>query len=611
MAARAFGTLNHQRLGRRAVLRRGALGLAGLAGAALVGCGDSEEAGDASGGGAASTPGSGGAAAAAGAGIPANIVRGGGWSESLGVGYVSINNREVVMGGDLNTSSTATIVTQDPERHFGGADLAATNDRLFLADGWSAELIPDMVESWEVPDPQGLEYILKIRPGIKTHPIPPLNGRIFTAHDVAWCINRKAGKLEGVDTSAFLRVGQYVGMNRAEAIDDVTVRIVMDSPNGGILNSFTHPGAIMYAQELADEEFKDPTRLAGTGAWIQTEFVEGTRQVMEAFPDYYRSWDEGGRPGFDRWVRSVVADRASMVAGFLTGEFDSFNHVAPHEKQQIESAVSDAWWVTAIDNGWNYFGMNPNLPEMPWFKDQRVWRAMQLSLDYPAMARTNHDQFLYTGPVPAMFPEAKPTSEVAQLLGYNEETKEEAVQEALRLLDAAGYRNGAGIRFKYDIPAASGPYFDMAIRAQDFWKRNIPEMQVELQPHATSAPFVERQVGRTYEGRTWQYASVPDAALEVRTYFHSEGGRNYEGYSDPAADIAIDKMIQAQTLEERADAIRPFEDKVLNEGTPLLPLFVRMTDWVYQSTIGGFDMVSGSFSGTSYPGTQRWFWRTK
>src|SRR5690606_4259705 len=144
----------------------------------------------------------------------------------------------------------------------------------------------------------------------------PLNGRIFTATDVAWCINRKAGKLDGLDASAFLRVGQYVGMNRAEAVDDVTVRIVMDSPNGGILNSFTHPGAIMYAEELAEEQFRDPTRLAGTGAWIQTEYIEGTRQVSEAFPDYYRTWDEGGRPGFDRWVRSVVGDRASQVAGF-------------------------------------------------------------------------------------------------------------------------------------------------------------------------------------------------------------------------------------------------------------------------------------------------------
>lgn len=601
-----------RRIGRRTLLRGATLGAAGLAGAALIGCGEDEGGDQPSGGGGGTTaPGGTGTAAAASSGIPANITRALGWSESLGYGVVPVNDREVVRGGTFRTAATGTTTEQDPELSIGGGDNAATNDRLFMANGWTAELIPDLLESWEVTDAQGLEYTLTLREGIKTHDIEPTNGRIFTAEDVAWGINRKAGKLDAEEAKKYLRAGQFVGLNRAEAVDERTVKIFMDSPNGAILNTFTHPGAVMVPRDQDEIGYKDPLKLVGTGAWLQTEFVEGTRQIFKANPEYYRQWDEGGRPGYDTWEKLVIADRGSQVASFITGELGTLGAAQPHEEAQLRSSVPDAWWVEQLNNGWIYFGMNPHQATVPYFADQRVWRAFQLSMDYEALGVGFSGDFLYTGPVPSMFPEAMPSDEVKTYAGYNPDTKEQDIAEALRLLDSAGYPNGAGMKFIHTVPGTSGGYFDTAVRQLDHWNTIFPEAEIELLAHAESAPFVNLQVSRTYDTRMWQYASVPDAALEVRTYFHSQGGRNYEGYSDPQTDEAIDNMIRALSREERIEAIRPFERRMLTEGTPLIPLFVKMDKLVYQPNVGGFDMVSGPFAHVSYPGGVRWFWGTK
>src|SRR5690606_26829095 len=99
-------------------------------------------------------------------------------------------------------------------------------------------------------------------------------------------------------------------LNRAEAVDDVTVRMVFDTPNGSIMGAFADMRASMIPQEAADVGFDDLMAIPGTGAWYLVEDVPDVRQVFQAFPDYYRSDDEGGRPSFDQLEFSTVPDRA-------------------------------------------------------------------------------------------------------------------------------------------------------------------------------------------------------------------------------------------------------------------------------------------------------------
>lgn len=611
------GYWHRARFGRRTLLRGTALGVTGLAGAALIGCGGDDDpapsGGGSTGGGTSAPAGSGSGTAAAGNGAPENVTRAAGFSESLGYGAVPVNDKPVIQGGTLRTATTSIASLADPELSAGGGNHEWLGDRLFTANGWTMELTPDLLESFEVTDDEGLEYILTLREGVKLHGPGSVNGRVFTAEDAAWCISRKAGLLpEGDPTASELRpirASHFVGLNRAEAVDERTVRLTMDTPNSSMLAAFAHLAQIMYPKEQGEAGWTDWQQFSGTGAWIQTEEVDGTRKVFKANPDYYRTWDEGGRPGFETQEHLILPDRSANMAAFITGEIASITNIEAHESPQIESSVPDALWYEQMHNNWTYFAMNPNLPNLPWFADQRVRRAMQLSIDYKTLGDGRGSDWLYTGPLFVGFPEALTSDEVKALPGYNPDTKEADIAEALSLLDSAGYPEGQGITFKIHLPASSGYTLDTSTRMQEHWSRAIPRMQVEIQPNSDSATFINLANTRQFETRLWGNAIVPAAALEAVQYFHSEGSRNFEGFSEPWADEAVEKLVRALSLDERKEIAREFQLRYIEEGPGLLPLHVPITKYAYQANIGGFDLVSGiPLQGQ---GVNRFLWQTE
>ncbi|MEX2229887.1 MAG: ABC transporter substrate-binding protein [Dehalococcoidia bacterium] len=535
------------------------------------------------------------------------MARATGFDPALGV--VPINEKAVKQGGTFRRSYPDTTRQQDPDISIYGSDHEWINDRLFYANGWTMELVPDMLESFELIDPKGLELLLRLRPGIKTHNTPPVNGRIFTAEDVAHSINRKAGKLDAEAAKKYARAGQFVGLNRAEVVDDVTVRLVMDSPNGSLLAAFADPRAQMIPVEQDEIGYTDPMKFVGTGPWIQTEFIEGTRQVFKANPEYYRTWDEGGRPGLDTAEKLIIADRASTLSAFITGEIGTLPGIQTHEEPQVRSSVPDAQWFGQPNFGWYHFAVNMKLP---FFADGRVRRALQLSINYNELGDSSGPGWLYSGPLHVMFPEALTSEEVSKLPGYNPATREQDVAEAKKLIAAAGYPDGDGIQFKNQPTAASGLTFDMAVRQKERWAGIFPKMVMDITPVTDYASYTNLLNSREFESRTYHHTMVPDAAIDARTYYHSKGGRNYQSFEQPWADEALDKMLAAQSLEERKEAIRSFQLRYIEEGPPLLQLFVSRDSVAFHPNFGGMDLVTGTWAYglQTYGVGVRWIWET-
>ena len=108
------------------------------------------------------------------------------------------------------------------------------------------------------------------------------------------------------------------------------------------MNALSDPRGQMIPVEQDTIGYKDPTKFVGTGAMMETEFLEGARQVYKANPDYYRKWDEGGRPGFDTWESQVIADRASTLAAYISERRSSLSGILPEEEQQIKSSPKDS-----------------------------------------------------------------------------------------------------------------------------------------------------------------------------------------------------------------------------------------------------------------------------
>ena len=596
------------RLNRRHLLRAGGIGLAGLSGAALIGCGDSEDGADSSGSGGSSTTTSGDTASSSGGGGDwYKGERAPGFQASLGV--VPINEKARVAGGTFTRAENDTTRQQDPDVSIARSDHEIINDRLVYANGWNMELTPDLLESYEVAD-DGLSIVLNLRPGIKTHNIAPVNGRVFTADDIAYSIERKAGVLDPEAAKKYARAGQFIGLERAEVVDDVTVRLIMSTPNSAIMAAFADPRAQMIPREQDDIGYTDPLKFVGTGAWIQTEHIEGSRQVFKANPDYYRTPDEGGHPSYDTFEKLVMSDRAAQVAAFISGQISVLTTIQPHEEPQVRASVGDAQWFGQPNFGWNHFAMNTKLP---FFADDRVRQAIQLSMDYAALADAWGPGWLYSGPLHVMFPEAYNSDEIKAKPGYNPDTKEQDIAEAVKRMDAAGYPGGAGISFKNQPSQASGLSFDAAIRQKEHWAQIFPEMVMEITPVTDYASYTNLLNTREFESRTYHHTMVPNAVADARTYYHSQGGRNYQSFEQPWADEILDKVLITNDVEARTALFHEFEDRYIEHGPPLLQLLVSRDNHALQSTVAGADLVTGTWAYglATYGVGPRWYWQTK
>ncbi|MPZ99944.1 MAG: hypothetical protein GEU80_11550 [Dehalococcoidia bacterium] len=595
------------RLGRRRLLRATGVGAAGLTGAALLGCGsDDEDGGGDSSGDSGGTSGASGTTAAT-AGDWFQGPRAPGFDESLGV--TPINEQPRVPGGTFTRAEPDTTRQQDPDISIARSDHELINDRLVYANGWTSELTPDLLESYEVTD-EGLGVILKLRSGIKTHNIAPVNGRVFTAEDVAYSIERKAGILDPEAAEKYARAGQFVGLEHAEAVDEVTVKLTLSSPNSSLMAAFADPRAQMIPVEQDEIGYAEPLKFVGTGAWIQTEHVGGTRQVFERNPEYYRTAEEGGHPSYDVVEKLVMSDRASQVAAFISGQISSISTVQPHEEPQIKASVGDAQWFGQPNFGWNHFAMNTRLP---FFADDRVRQAIQLSMDYAGLAEAWGPGWLYSGPLHVMFAEAHSSDEIKAKPGYNPDTKEQDIAEAVKRMDAAGYPGGEGIAFKDITTLASGLSFDAAIRQKEHWANIFPKMVMEITPVTDYASFTNLLNSREFEARTYHHTMVPNAVADARTYYHSQGGRNYQSFERPWADEILDEVLVENELEARTELFHQFADRYIEEGPPLLQLLVSRDNHAFHSDVAGMDLVSGTWAYglTTYGVGPRWYWQTE
>ena len=587
-------------LTRRAVLRGATFGAAGLASAALLGCASTSKPSVQAPAGGGGT----GTGATAGVSIPKNIKRAPGFTANLGL--APVNTKKVIPGGTYRRDTNDTSREQDPDVSIAGSDHELVNDRLFNANGWTMEISPDLLASYELVDKKGLQILLKLRPGIKTHNKAPVNGRVFTAADVAYSIMRKAGKVDPSAAKKYARAAQFSGLEKAEAVDNVTVKLTFGSPNSAILHALSDPRSQMIPREQDDIGYKDPMKFVGTGAWIQTEYLDGARQVFKANPDYYRSWDEGGRPGIDTYEKTVIADRASVIAAYISGQLGVIQNIQPQEEAQLKTSSKDSQWFLNPGPTWDHFAMNLN---NPMFKDDRVRKALHLAIDFKEINDPLGKGWIYTGPLHALFPEALTSEEVSKLPGYNPATKQQDTADAVKMMDAAGFKDGQGLTFKTVHFSTYGQ--DTAVRLKAQWNKSWPKMNLTISQINDYASFTNILNNKDYEARSYNHTSVPAAAIDARTYYHTTGGRNYQGYSKPWADEALDKLLAAQTVQERRDAILPFQKRYIEEGPGLLQLRIPADNYALHGSWAGLDLLSGPWAYVVYQTSPRFVWQTE
>jgi len=362
-------------MSRRSMIRGGAVGAAGLAGAALIGCG-----GGSNGGATNATP-----AATAAAGTPTAVA----------------STQTAKKGGTIRISGqlTGDVPGLDYDRVGGSAMGSISNltgvkltqwDERPSSPGPVENVIPDLAESWETPD-KGITWHFKLKKGVKTS-----DGLEVKASDVVWTLDRQSA----IRTpTGYLQTNirdLYTGKKpNATAIDDYTLQVKLNNPDADFLALMgSHWWSVEHKEVITKKDtapgktapgYGDITgvdQIRGGGPYYPTEYIPASGFKLKRNPNFY----DANLAYLDGIDHPFILDPAAAAAALQSDQLDAYGPLTQFSTQQgLELQKSDKlqvdWQPCMVWNPWIF-----DMTQAP-FNDVRVRSALARAVDREAWVK--------------------------------------------------------------------------------------------------------------------------------------------------------------------------------------------------------------------------------
>lgn len=316
------------------------------------------------------------------------------------------------------------IVTMDPG-NYRDRDTETVIRNVFdalVTRTWDGEVIPEIAESWETPDPT--TYVFKIREGIKFH-----NGEALDADDVVFTFERILQE-NGIGGQTSPRLGLLGPLASVVKNDDYTVTFTLENPFPVFPQALCHFQIVPkdYVTEVGDAGFAE--KPVGAGPFMFKEGRLDDQVVLTRFEDYY-----GGAPDLppvgpariDTVVFRMMPDPATRVAALKAGEIHIADKLPP---DMADSLSGDPNVKVESVPGTRTYGIEFCLTKPP-FDDVKVRQALNHAIDWDTIIAT-----IYGGKATRLS-----TAFIPSGFGYNHDLKpyEYDPAKAVELLREAGF----------------------------------------------------------------------------------------------------------------------------------------------------------------------------
>ncbi len=517
---------------RRRMLRSVVLGGAGLAGAALIGCGDDDDAPATATAPPATSPSNGGPG-----GGPLHggriVIQPTGYASTL----VLVTNRNNTTAGLAGFTHSGLLQLRNTRPVVGGSDVSVEPD-----------LAIDMPEQ-----PDELSYVFRIHPA-KFH-----NGRDVTPEDVAWSLMRYAHH----EDSAYRSTWNW--LDTVETPDDGTIVVKTVAPYADAIGALCgYQDGFILAQEH-EESDAATTQLMGSGAFLFENTEEPVISRFRRNPEYFRD----SLPYVDEIHMLGTADFAKRYADFAADNVDVTYWHAAEERDQMAAARPEAHMFEHLYAGYNVFMRVDQEP----FNDERVRRALSMAIDRQALrdatgAGEGEPDQAFSWTVETWgFRKPQDLGAASQYWDYD-------VAEAKLLMDAAGLGNGFTTQMSHWDPSVIGQaYVDQAVLIQTMWQNNLG---IEVQGVSLQfAQFASGPLSGNYDGTYFApggggvISPAPGVAFRNGVWSPPEGVTaptpNTGHINDPDLSAAADLQSTQLNLDDRKDTFRIMEEIMADE----------------------------------------------
>lgn len=470
-----------------------------------------------------------------------------GGGEAMGGGTLGLMGHQEVAGLGVDDYGPSVQTTM----------IRAIHDSV-LMDDENLVTQPVLAESYEVSS-DGLTYTFKLHEGVTFH-----DGKPFTSADVKYTYDHYRNP-----DNASTRINDFLGIGSVDTPDDYTVVVNMESVNAASLTKWALIPIVQseYHAEVGEEVYR--TAPIGTGPFKLVEFNPAEVVLVEANDDYFR-----GRPSVDMVRQEVVPEPAVRAIAIETGESDTA--LWPLLVEDSLRLKDDANFsvIKTSSGGVKHFPLNNKKPQL---SDKRVRQALMHALDrqriiddlWNGAATVAHSNL---GPKFAFY--SIDSAESTKRYDFNPERAMELLDEAGWVMGDDGVREKDGEKLTFTCTTITGDSARRPIAelAQQFFADVGVDMQLAESP--ISAILDGLRSGAVDAALyNWTYGSVdPDPSNQLR----SDGGQNWNSYSNERVDELIDLGLQEANPEKRKEYYTELQEIVIEE-VPML--FLQWDDW--------------------------------
>jgi peptide/nickel transport system substrate-binding protein len=457
---------------------------------------------------------------------------------SCGSGGASAGKQK---GGSIVFALTGDVAALDPAQAYDFTTNPVVNEITegLLRFSPSGELLPNLAEKWESPDPK--TYLYTLRKGVKFS-----DGTPMTADDVVFSLNRtRDAKTASPLSWMFGSVADIV------KVDDATVKVTLSQPDAQWKYAMATTAGHVISRKYHDAHeasFGKPDGgLLGTGPFVLKSWKAGSEIVLERNKSY---WDAANGPSIDKVTFKIVEEDQTRVTGLKTGEVTA-TALLPMDLIPVVQGMSNVA-VQGVE-GFTDDCIAFNTRTGP-FADVHARKAAIYAFDVKAVLDTIvKDAGVATRnqPVgPALWTYAKETWQA-----YQDKAEDYAFDLAKAKAEMAKSRHPKGFKARL-VTDADGFRFNTA----QAFQANMKAIGIDIEivkltnKELTSAQFSGK---RDYDAIMGNWgADFPDPAANVTPFYLAsnvgDGGSNWAVYVNKKVDSLVTEQATLSDDAKRA-----------------------------------------------------------
>lgn len=446
--------------------------------------------------------------------------------------------------------------------YVGRIVFAALCDKLFDIDE-KLNIVPQLALSHET-SPDRKTVTIKLRPNVKFH-----DGEVMDAEAVKFSLERH------LTMQGSFRKPELAEVDRVEAVDPLTVRIILKRPFSPLLAQLTDRAGMIVAPKAAKEagdRFGQNPVCAGPYRFV--ERLQQDRITVEKFQDY---WNKDN-VHIDRIVYVPITDSTVRLANLKSGQLDVIERALATDVNEIRASPG-LKLATVVELGYQGITINVGKGEPskgPLGSDPRVRQALSLAIDRAAL-----NQVVYNG-------EYMPGNQWVNPENYYYQEKfpvpPRDVAKAKQLMAQAGVKTPIAVDFMVpnnpETRQAAEVIQAMAAEAGFDLKIRVTEFATSLK---------EAEDGR-YQAYMLNWSGRPDPDGNVYVFNKTGAPQNYGGYSNPQVDAALEEARTKSDPKERKAIYEKAAEILLHEG-PIIYIYHRRWILAYTAKLEGFKLL--------------------